>query len=142
MMPLARLDRAKMRGCDGVEPDNVDGYANANGVGLTASSQLDYNRFLADEAHMRGLSVGLKNDLDQIPQLVDRFDWALNEECFKYSECGTLKPFIDAGKAVFQVEYGTQTRANAVCPSAVARKFSTLVKKLELDATRIACNGG
>src|SRR5262249_22976187 len=25
----ARLDRAKMRGCDGVEPDNVDGYANS-----------------------------------------------------------------------------------------------------------------
>ena len=67
----------------------MDGYANANGLGLTAADQLNYNRFLASAAHARGLSVGLKNDIDQIDALVDPttvggtdfFDWALNEQC-------------------------------------------------------------
>ena len=135
----ARLDLAAAKGCDGVEPDNVDGYQNSPGFPLTAATQLDYNRFLAAEAHARGLSIGLKNDLDQIPQLVGDFDWALNEQCFEYDECDTLAPFIAAGKAVFQVEYGTQSRASAVCSDANARNFDTLVKNLDLDAARISC---
>ena len=135
----ARLDRAVARHCDGVEPDNVDGYANSPGFPLTAATQLDYNRFLAHEAHARGLSVGLKNDLDQIPALVGAFDWALDEQCFQYSECDTLAPFVDDNKAVFQVEYGGQARANAICADANARNFDTLVKAMNLGAPRIAC---
>lgn len=135
----ARLELARARGCDGVEPDNVDGYANESGFPLTAADQLDYNRFLASEAHARGLSVGLKNDLDQIPDLVDDFDWALNEECFAYDECDTLLPFLAAGKAVLQVEYGGQALAGRICPQANALGFDTLVKRLDLDATRISC---
>ncbi len=134
-----RLDLAVMRGCDGVEPDNVDGYANTNGLGLTANDQLDFNRFVAAQARARGLSVGLKNDLDQVPQLVVDFDWALNEECFQYDECDALTPFITAGKAVFQVEYGNAATAAAVCPSANTRGFSTLIKNLDLDAWRLDC---
>ncbi|RME39056.1 MAG: endo alpha-1,4 polygalactosaminidase, partial [Deltaproteobacteria bacterium] len=88
----ARLDLAVSKQCDGVEPDNVDGYANATGFPLTAADQLTYNRFLASEAHARGLSIGLKNDLDQIPDLLPDFDWALNEECFTYGECSLLTP--------------------------------------------------
>ena len=40
---------------------------------LTAADQLDYNRFLAEQAHQRGLAIGLKNDLDQVASLVDLF---------------------------------------------------------------------
>ncbi len=32
----ARMDLAKSKGCDGVEPDNVDGYTNGPGFPLTA----------------------------------------------------------------------------------------------------------
>ena len=46
-----RLDRAVSRGCDGVEPDNVDGYSNHNGLGLTAADQLTYNKWLARGGH-------------------------------------------------------------------------------------------
>ena len=42
-----RLDLARSRGCDAVEPDNVDGYSNNNGLGLSKSDQLDFNRWLA-----------------------------------------------------------------------------------------------
>ena len=37
-------------GCDGVEPDNVDGYVNDTGFDLTAGDQLDFNRFARGEA--------------------------------------------------------------------------------------------
>lgn len=135
----ARLELARSKRCDGVEPDNVDGYSNDTGFALTATSQLDFNRFLASEAHARGLSIGLKNDLDQVGALLADFDWALNEECFKYDECSALSPFIRAGKAVFQVEYGDARVASRICSKANALSFDSLVKKLDLGATRIAC---
>lgn len=134
-----RLDLAVTKQCDGVEPDNVDGYTNSPGFDFGYADQLDYNRFLATEAHARGLSIGLKNDLDQIGDLIDTFDWALNEECFDFSECDALTPFIDAGKAVFQVEYGGAGLVDTICPQANARDFDTLIKNWDLDAWRIAC---
>lgn len=133
----ARLDLAVKKSCDAVEPDNVDGYANANGLGLTAADQLAFNRFLAAEAHARALSIGLKNDLAQVSALVDDFDWALNEQCFQYDECATLTPFIARKKAVFQVEYGASP--SSVCARSRALGFDTLIKKLELDAWQISC---
>jgi hypothetical protein len=133
----ARLDLAVEKGCDGVEPDNVDGYKNANGVGLDASKQLSYNKWLAREAHLRGLSIGLKNDLDQVLQLVDHFDFAINEQCWQFKECSLLRPFINAGKAVFGVEYSGTPRQ--FCPKLNAMGFSWLKKRLSLDAFRIDC---
>jgi endo-alpha-1,4-polygalactosaminidase (GH114 family) len=127
-----RLDMAVEKKCNGVEPDNVDGYQNNPGFPLTSATQLDFDRFLATEAHARALSVGLKNDVDQAATLEPSFDWALNEECSKYSECSTLAPFTKAGKAVFHAEYATS------CPAAVAG-FSTILKHLELDAWRTVC---
>jgi hypothetical protein len=101
----ARLDLAASKQCDGVEPDNVDGYLNNPGFDFDGLDQLDFNAWLADAAHSRGLSVGRKNDVDQIEVLEPCFDWALNEECLSYDECGTYKPFVASGKAVFHVEY-------------------------------------
>jgi hypothetical protein len=132
----ARLDTAANKGCDAVEPDNVDGYDNANGLGLTKADQVDYNSFLATEAHARGLSIGLKNSLGLVTALVAKFDWALNEECLKYSECDALAPFISAGKAVFHCEYASST--TGICNKRPAG-FSTIVKHLELDAWRLVC---
>jgi hypothetical protein len=136
---LARMDLAKSKRCDAVDPDNVDGYTNSPGFALTAATQLDYNRFLARAAHDRGMAVGLKNDMDQIAQLVADFDFTVNEQCFEFDECDTLTPFIAANKPVFQLEYGGSSRAAAVCSSANARNFDTLVKNLSLDVSRIAC---
>jgi hypothetical protein len=128
----SRMDMAVTKGCDGVEPDNVDGYANPNGLGLTAADQLEYNKFLANEAHKRGLSIGLKNDLDQVKSLVSSFDWALNEQCNEYGECSVLSNFVSAGKAVFGVEY--KGSASSFCPSMASSKFSWLLKDLSLGA--------
>ncbi|MCA9517381.1 MAG: endo alpha-1,4 polygalactosaminidase [Myxococcales bacterium] len=140
----ARLDYAAARGCDGVEPDNVDGYQNATGFPLTVADQLDFDRFLANEAHARGLSVGLKNAVDLVPALEPYFDWALNEECFAYDECDTLAPFIDAGKAVFHVEYvdkeaDADAELTKVCGAASTTGFSTLVALYDLAGWSVAC---
>ena len=140
----ARLDLAVERGCDGVEPDNVDGYTNGSGFALEALDQLDFNRFLADEAHARGLSVGLKNDLDQVQALLPWFDWALNESCVEYDECGLLAPFTDAGKAAFHVEYvddwgNAGALASEVCDEGPG--LSTLIKGWDLGPERLACPG-
>jgi hypothetical protein len=34
----SRLDMAQQKGCDGVDPDNIDAYGNENGLGLTEAS--------------------------------------------------------------------------------------------------------
>jgi len=147
----ARLDLAVTKGCDGVEPDNMDGYDASNKAGfasdpLTAEDQLDYNRFIANEAHTRGLSVGLKNDLPQIPDLVEYYDFAVNEQCHQYDECDELKPFIDAGKPVFNAEYPEEkvlsnSERDMVCQAARAANIRTLILSLELDnSSRYSCD--
>jgi hypothetical protein len=132
-----RLDLAVTKGCDGVEPDNVDSYSNSNGLGITAADQISFNTFIATEAHKRGLSVGLKNDLDQVSALQPAFDWALNEQCNEYGECSDLNPFVAANKAVFGTEYTGS--ASSFCPKMVSSKFSWLLKDLDLDAGVTQC---
>ena len=140
-----RLDLAKQKGCDGIEPDNVDGYTNDSGFDLTVSDQLAFNRFIADEAHKRGLSVGLKNDLDQAGQLVDYFDFSVSEQCHEFGECELLEPFIRAGKPVLNAEYQEElitnaARRQALCDAAAVEGFSTLVLPVMLDGSfRYSC---
>ena len=133
----ARFDDCRDKGFDGIEPDNVDGFLNETGFPLTYDDQLVFNIWLADQAHQRGLSIGLKNDMDQIPDLLPHFDWALNEECFQFDECETLLPFIDAGKPVFNVEYALEK--SEFCDRARELRFMSLKKNLDVDAPREAC---
>ncbi len=140
-----RLDLAKEKGCDGVEPDNVDGYLADSGFDLSFEDQLRYNKFIANEARMRGLSVGLKNDLEQISQLEPFFDFALNEECHLYEECDRLMPFVKAGKPVFNAEYDSRYVTNEaererMCSQSERLGIHTLILPLDLDdAFRISC---
>ena len=139
----ARLDLAAAKGCDAVDPDNVDGYTNESGFPLTYDDQLAYNRWTTEQAHLRGLAVGLKNDLNQVGDLVDVYDFAINEQCFNYDECEMLAPFVAANKAVFGIEYEFDEGRfiNEVCPQAAAMRFSTLRKERDLNTYRLACPG-
>jgi hypothetical protein len=132
-----RIERCAHKGFDGIEFDNVEGYANPTGFPLTARDQLRYNVWLANQAHRAGLAVALKNDLGQIDELLPYFDFAMNEECFTYDECDRLRAFVDAGKAVFGVEY--ELEPDAFCPEANAMNFNFLQKALSLRAWRVAC---
>lgn len=139
LMPLlrARIAACTGKGFDGVEFDNVDGYAHRSGFPLRAADQLRFNRRLAAEAHHVGLAAGLKNDLDQVRQLVAAFDWAIDEQCFESDECMKLLPFVVAAKSVVVVEYTTP--AGVFCAGAVELGFDAMRKRVALDAWRQAC---
>lgn len=128
---VKRMDLAVSKGCQSLEPDNVDGYSNANGFGFTMQDQINYNSFLADQAHARGLTIGLKNSTDLVTKLVDKFDYAVVEECFKYNECSAYSPFIEKGKAVLNAEYSNYS--SSICSQAQSLKFSTVFFNLDLD---------
>jgi len=135
---LARLDLARSLGCDGVEPDQNNPVGNDPGFPITYADEKAWYLEVARAAHARGLSVGMKNGIEIIdPQLVGAFDWALNEECFQYSECGALRAFIRAGKPVFEVEYRGAT--TSFCREANAYGFMAMKKKLGLGAWRRPC---
>jgi len=142
----ARLDLAVEKNCDGVEPDNMDGYVNNTGFVLNSTEQLAYNIFIANEAHIRDLSVGLKNDVDQIVELEPYFDFAVNEECHLFGECEAMQPFIDVSKPVFHVEYDIEYVNNVdnvkdkMCEDSIALEFQTLILPMDLDDSfRYSC---
>ncbi len=146
----ARMDLAQSLGCDAVEPDNVDGYANGETQGrISADDQLAYNRWLAGAAHERGLSVGLKNNVEQVPALVSEFDFAINEQCYAFdNECVAYEStFLAAGKAVFSQEYGSNGGGGgitesefttAACPYFKSQNISSLWKQaLNVDGQNV-----
>ncbi len=132
-----RLDLAVEKGCDAVDPDNVQNFREPTGFDLTAEDQVRFNLWRAGQAHARGLGVGLKNDRPQIPNLVAAFDFAVDEECFTYAECEPLLAFIRADKAVFEIEY--ELSPEDFCPQANAWGFSALVKPWDLGPRRFDC---
>jgi hypothetical protein len=137
-----RLDMAVTKGCNGVDPDNVDGYSNDNGIGLTQAGAVDYMLWLADEAHSRGLAVGLKNANGIINETLSQMQWQVNEQCEEFQECLTFRPFTDAGKPVFHIEYPTvggeqnvvsSSKKASICDDTSAEGFSTVLKNMDLD---------
>ncbi|AFY76359.1 MAG: endo alpha-1,4 polygalactosaminidase [Hydrococcus sp. C42_A2020_068] len=144
---ISRLDLAVQKHCDGVEPDNVDGYINNTGFHLTYEEQLAFNRFIANEAHKRSLSVALKNDLDQMPDLVFYFDFSINEQCHEFNECNLLRPFIEQGKPIFNAEYNKKylrdrVESKSLCERALAANIRTLILPKDLDDSfRFSCDG-
>ncbi|ORX87277.1 hypothetical protein BCR32DRAFT_289400 [Anaeromyces robustus] len=105
-----RFDLAKEKGCDGIEPDNIDIYLSKKvkkwKIPITVEDQLSYDLWLTTEAHQRGLSIGMKNDIENASKMATYFDFAINEECYDYDECSNYEPFINMNKAVFTAAYG------------------------------------
>lgn len=141
----ARIAEAASRGCDGVEPDNVDGWVNDTGFDLNRADQLEYNTWLAEEAHANGLLILLKNAPELVSDLVDLYDGSLNEECLAYDECDAYRPFVDAGKVALHVEYldaecDEASQIERVCGDPSREGFSTLVKEWDLGAWGVSCD--
>ncbi len=142
----ARLDLAVQRGCDGVEADNVDGFENPTGFPLTAADQLAFNRTLYNEAHSRGLSVAMKNDVGQVADLLAYVDLHVNERCHELNECNLLDPFVVQGKPVLNAEYlqlyvADAAARDAMCAAARESGLQTLVLPEDLDDSfRFSCD--
>ncbi len=132
---LVRLDLCKAKGFDALEPDNMEIYTNNTGFPLTYDDQFKYALWLADEAHKRGLAIGVKNASDQVKDLVEHFDFAITEDAFYYGWAEDMLPFIEAGKPVFAAEY-TDLGGDfeSYCRKSKELKFSTILKNRDLGA--------
>ena len=95
---------------------------------------MTFNRWLATEAHRRGLSIGLKNAPDLAPALLDDFDWALTEDCFDQGWCRQMDIFIAAGKPVLAAEYtDTGMTLATLCPQAKSAKIQRNPQRPQFD---------
>lgn len=101
---------------------------------------------LIQEAHTRGLSIGLKNLIAQIPKadngienLNKIFDWTVQEQVYQYDPPAYVESRLDAftnqGKAVFIAEYqgSTSKFRQTICPSSNSHHYHTLKFRLNLD---------
>lgn len=115
-------DRMKMcrdKGFDALEPDNLQNDENVHGGRITTQQQIDFNGWIADQAHLHGLAVFQKNGPDKIllkdrtgKMMVDKFDGILNEECQQFGECGPLAEYTRRGKLALNVEYRSGASLN------------------------------
>jgi hypothetical protein len=133
----ARIEACKAKHFDGIDPDNVNGFETDTGFPLTADDQLRFNTWLANEAHSRGLSIGMKNDDQQARALAPYFDWVIVEQCIQQRNCRAYAPYTRAGKPIFSIEYTKPTRR--ACAEAKRRKISLVFKKSSLGAYRRTC---
>lgn len=143
-----RLDLAVQKGCDAVDPDNVDAYDNdGGGLGLDEDDAVDYIHFLAQEAHNRSLAIGLKNAGAIVDRVLDVVDFQVNEQCHQYGECDLFTPFITANKPVFGIEYTAHEDSvpssqdiTAACDDSSMAQFSTIIKHMSLNSWLLTCN--
>ncbi len=141
-----RMDMAVRIGCDGIELDNVDAFLHRTGLDVTPAGQLRYVRTLANAAHARNLTVALKNAVALLPDAMDWFDLAINEECFEFDECELYDPLLAAGKPVFGAEFDARVvrdpaAREAMCARARELGTRTLVLPESLDGSfRYSCD--
>lgn len=146
-----RIKSASDKGCDAIDPDNVDGYLVNNGVGLTKQDSIDFVKFLAGEAKKYNMSIGLKNAGEIIQDVIDVMDFSVNEQCVQMKECETFAQFIKKGKPVFNIEYPDEApdvrdeKAREICAhegaSAGSEGFGQVMKKMGLDGWVRYCDG-
>ena len=104
------------RGYDAVELDNLDSFGRSRGR-LSMRNNLDLARRIVRRAHARDLAVAQKNtvELGGRGARIAKFDFAIAEECQRYSECGRYLRVY--GHRVIEVEYTDYPRTffDAAC---------------------------
>lgn len=140
----ARIKMASDKGCNALDPDNMDGYSNKNGLGLTQNDTIDYVKFLASEASKYNLSIGLKNAGEVISSVLGSVQFSVQEQCIQYGNCKDYSPFIQANKPVFNIEYPDDagpdlaaSTVNNICDNngkpADIKGFTNTIKRMSLD---------
>eukprot|EP00835_Amoeboradix_gromovi_P005216 NODE_470_length_8086_cov_0.567422.p4 type:complete len:262 gc:universal NODE_470_length_8086_cov_0.567422:1706-2491(+) len=132
-----RLDEMAAKNCDAVDATDVESWKLDTGYPIGKEDQLRYNIWMSNKAHEKGLSIGLHGDEDQIVDLVDFFDFAVNYECYTKNECEKYFPFIDSSKAAFIVEY--KASKDDVCPYANEMELSVDLKTSSMGPEYQAC---
>lgn len=143
LLPImqARFQRARDKGFDAIEPDNMDVYANNSGFTISAADTVSYVKALASIAHGMGLEIGQKNVPELTGQLANTLDFVITEDCFDQGWCSQVLAYRDAGKPVLAAEY-TDTGVNwsAACSWARAQGVHMILKDRNLTAQLTPCN--
>lgn len=126
-----RIVEAASLGCDGVDLDSLDSYANNTGFNITNNISIDYVRYLSQIAHDRGLAVSVHAGPGIAPNIASFVEGASVEQCYQYSECAPYAAYPSAGKAVLIIEH-TPFSAG-LCAQARASGFSLVFANAELD---------
>ncbi|KAH8725337.1 glycoside hydrolase superfamily [Phaeosphaeriaceae sp. PMI808] len=140
-----RIKLAADKGCDAIDPDNIDGYQNDNGLNLRNTDAIDYMKWMKQEAAKYGMQIGLKNSVDIVNTLAPIMDFAVNEQCAQLGECRVYDQFLTLNKPVFHIEYPTPlneaaTRGNS-CTGAGVNGTSTILKDVKLNGKTYYCDG-
>ena len=110
------------------------------GFPIPNQDQLKYVIWLVDEAHRRGLAIGIKNAADHVPNLIDHFDFAIVEDYFFHAMVERMLPLVEAGKPVFASEYDdTGVDFAAVCREPRKLGFGVIQIHRILTSYRLAC---
>jgi len=141
---LARFRMCRDNGYDAVEPDNIDGSENTTGFTITTAENNAYDEWVANAVHSLGMTVAQKNYGDQSQTLAPYFDFAIDEQCYQYSECSSYAPYYSASppKPIFEAEYKSQPSVFCAVQNTFGAPgvFNAVYFDLNLDGnTRIPC---
>jgi hypothetical protein len=118
-----------------VEFDNLDSYSRSHGA-LTLADAVPFAKLLVSDAHRAGLAAAQKNTAELGARGRDEigFDFAVTEECDRYSECPSFTRVY--GSRVFDIEYTDDLRGTmaAVCARARTAPIapSTIIRDRDL----------
>ena len=134
-----RFDVCKTKGFDAVEPDNMDVFSSNSGFPLTQADGVAYAKWLASECHNRGMAIVQKNASEITTSIQSVYDGALTEDCYDGGNwCADMQAYIDANKPVFACEYNSSI-FSAACTWGTSRKYSFILKSLDLNAPVTFC---
>lgn len=97
------IDQCAADGFDAIEIDNLDTYSRSAGR-ISQADAVAFMRMLSDRAHAAGLAIAQKNSAEILSRRAEMgTDFAVSEECNRYSECGDFTAVY--GDAVLVIEY-------------------------------------
>lgn len=141
-----RIALAKQIECDAVAADRNESIAFQANTGFTAITLDEYTSWSADVtglAHARELSIGMRNRGTNVPtdDVAKLYDWMILDRCAEFELSPFARPFLNASKAVFALEYDLREEDNmpnsipALCSElATANISDEIVKTTALDS--------
>lgn len=130
----ARVTLAASKGFDGIEGDVVDLHLANTGCAskITEAQMTAFLRDLTEHAHSLGLAYFAKNVTENAAEWSTFTDGVVVEEAYQYNEAAGYMPYIEAGKPVFAVEYGSGNPTREQCQDANARGYALYGTNLSL----------
>jgi hypothetical protein len=122
-----RFDLAQRIGCDGIDPAHNATAPLATGFPITSDDSASWYAEVAQQGHARKLSTGMRNNVI-LPELIspgaDQFDWLLLERCGELEAqqelgCDAARPFLNAQKDVFALDYNKTEDGSTQDPQTV-----------------------